>query len=491
MKRNFFSKVFQASLLCCLAVLFTACEEFGMESNPTPSYLSLNTDDVTLKVGGTLVRKAIVAGTAVVIYTSSNEAVATVDQDGKVTAVGEGTATITAQATGYDAAGKKIYQPASVSYVVTVTPGAVPVTSITLNETNLNKKVGDAAVTLTATVAPDDATDKTVTWESSNTSVATVADGVVTFVGAGTATITATATNGTADTADDKSATCAVTVTVTIDGLLAGKFSVSATKQVYFSKGNLQAVIAGLDPADSNNKCYTASTWKFAENQYDCIGDAAGNTSFATTTTVDLFGWVGASATYNTYGLCTKTPAYNDYYGTAYSEALKTDWGKLAISNGGNTANYGWRTLTMDEWEYLFKTRTASTINGIANGRFAKATVAGKAGIILFPDSYTHPTGVTNPNSMSVNDPGAGYSLNIYDATDWGKMQTAGAVFLPAAGKREGTTIYSAGLVGLYWSSTVKDDTFSKYLDFGGSGIYYPSSGRFLGMSVRLVMNAE
>ena len=59
--------------------------------------------------------------------------------------------------------------------------------------------VGGDALTLTPTVAPDNATDKTVTWTTSDASVATVTDGVVTAVGAGTATITATATNGTDD----------------------------------------------------------------------------------------------------------------------------------------------------------------------------------------------------------------------------------------------------------------------------------------------------
>ncbi len=77
--------------------------------------------------------------------------------------------------------------------------------------------------TLTATVSPDNATDKTVTWSTSDSSVATVADGVVTAVGKGTATITATATNGTDITSDDKTATCTVTVhahsfTYSLDG---------------------------------------------------------------------------------------------------------------------------------------------------------------------------------------------------------------------------------------------------------------------------------
>lgn len=88
----------------------------------------------------------------------------------------------------------------------------VVVSDVTLNKESLKLTEGEDE-TLTATVNPDDATYKTVTWSSSNTSVATVdANGKVTAVAPGTATITATATNGTGDTADDKTATCAVTV---------------------------------------------------------------------------------------------------------------------------------------------------------------------------------------------------------------------------------------------------------------------------------------
>ena len=188
-----------------------------MESNPTPSYLSLNTDDVTLKVGDTYVRKAIVACTAVVIYSSSNEAVATVDQAGKVTAVGEGTATITALATGYDAAGKKIYQPASVSYQVTITPATVPATSLTLNKTmEVLEKNGDA-LTIKVNFTPTDATDKTVTWESKDPTIATVENGVVTPVGVGITTITAKS--------GDVKATCEVFVGNVVDLSSVGGYS--------------------------------------------------------------------------------------------------------------------------------------------------------------------------------------------------------------------------------------------------------------------------
>ncbi len=89
----------------------------------------------------------------------------------------------------------------------------VAVNSVTLAPTSATLTLGETeTVTLIPTVLPDDATDKTVTWTTSNASVATVADGVVTAVAPGTATITATATNGTADTSDDFSATCEVTV---------------------------------------------------------------------------------------------------------------------------------------------------------------------------------------------------------------------------------------------------------------------------------------
>ena len=86
-------------------------------------------------------------------------------------------------------------------------PTTVSVTGITLSQTEAAMTVGGETLTLTATVAPDDATDKTVTWTSSDPTVATVANGVVTAVAAGTATITATTTDG------SFTATCDVTVT--------------------------------------------------------------------------------------------------------------------------------------------------------------------------------------------------------------------------------------------------------------------------------------
>ena len=126
--------------------------------------------------------------TDVVEWTTSAENVATV-KNGVVTAVGAGTATITATA-------------GTVSATCAVTVSAVPATGITLDQTTLTLKQY-ATETLTATVTPENTTNK-LTWSSSDEKVATVTDGVVKGVAKGTATITATV--------GAFSATCAVTV---------------------------------------------------------------------------------------------------------------------------------------------------------------------------------------------------------------------------------------------------------------------------------------
>ena len=162
--------------------------------------IELNKTELTLTEGGSETLTATVtpdnATDKTVTWASNKTDVATVE-NGVVTAVGEGTATITASAGGYEA-----------SCVVTVNPATVDVTGVTLDKTSatlyINGESGTNTVTLTVTVTPDNATDKTVTWASNKTDVATVENGVVTAVGEGTATIMATA--------GGKSAACTVTV---------------------------------------------------------------------------------------------------------------------------------------------------------------------------------------------------------------------------------------------------------------------------------------
>ena len=100
----------------------------------------------------------------------------------------------------------------TLTFTVSLEDAAVAVTGVTLNKTSTEMIVGNNE-TLTATVAPDDATDKTVTWKSSDATVASVDEtGKVTAKKSGTATITVTATNGTEDTSDDKTDSIEITV---------------------------------------------------------------------------------------------------------------------------------------------------------------------------------------------------------------------------------------------------------------------------------------
>ena len=282
-----------------------------------------------------------------------------------------------------------------------------------------------------------------------------------------------------------------------VEGALKGKFTINSSHdQMCFSQGNLQATYNG-----------SAWTWAFAVNQWDYIGNGGsatvGNEMVTNSSpyisgsgTVDLFGWVGASSTWTDiamYGITSSVAENsNDGYGYNTDTALKSDWGTLAITNGGNAANSGWRTLTYGEWNYIFNTRNVSTVNGTPNARYAKARVVGKPGIILFPDSYTHPDDVTAPTSINVKK--ADFTANNYDPTEWAKMEAAGCVFLPAAGYRLEAKVYDVGFSGNYWSSSAYSTTWGEvyYVDIMSNGLIVNGyRTRAYGYSVRLVRNVE
>ena len=168
--------------------------------NPVPvSSISLDRDQLEMTEGGTYTLHATVlpenATDKSVVWISSDETVASV-LDGLVTAIKEGSATITARAGDRTA-----------TCQVTVNAAVIPVSSITLDRSSLTLEEGQSE-TLVATVLPIDATDKSVVWMSSDESVATVLDGLVTAIKEGSATITARA--------GDKTATCEVTVNAVV-----------------------------------------------------------------------------------------------------------------------------------------------------------------------------------------------------------------------------------------------------------------------------------
>lgn len=277
-----------------------------------------------------------------------------------------------------------------------------------------------------------------------------------------------------------------INVTTTkVDGAISGQFTVNNSgKKVYFSQGNLQAVCTSADNDENTQETWT---WQFAANQWDYIGGGTetqtgnnfinGNGSVSTAGTVDLFGW--SSKTY--YGIHNST---ND---NTYVDGIKpfNDW--------GNTMGSGWYTLdggeNSGEWHYLFMSRSASTVNGTDNARFVKAYLFGTThGIILFPDTYIHPAGVAAPTGIN-NTNDNSWNNNRYSAQDWAKMEAAGCVFLPAAGKRTGTTLESVNVIGHYWSSSRKAFNGSYMLFFYDTRFSSTTSSFASGKAVRLVRN--
>ena len=279
-------------------------------------------------------------------------------------------------------------------------------------------------------------------------------------------------------------------------GVFTDAFSVSATRTVYFSPGNLQwsATNGGSSPTYhpvAGGYGSAPGTWRFAPNQWDIIGIENRYIDSAYTGWIDLFGW-GTSGwnSGNTYyhpwdsnddsiGLTYGPPGEYNLTGS-YANA---DWGVYnPISNGGNIANQ-WRTLTNEEWQYVFSTRT--TTSGI---RYAKAKVNNINGVILLPDDWSSST----YSLSNTNNSGASFSSNTISASQWTTLESAGAVFLPAAGFRHGASVGNVGSLGCYWSASYDGSDGAYYVIFDDSGLGANYGiGRSYGRSVRLVCPAE
>ena len=216
-------------------------------------------------------------------------------------------------------------------------------------------------------------------------------------------------------------------------------FSVSPTKKVYFSSGNLQ-----YHPL--NNQ------WRFAKYQYDYIGSDNKYIAPDYDGWIDLFGWGTGN-----------NPTLNSTVPGDYKEFV--DWGVNSIQNDSLTT---WRTLTSDEWDYLCNKRPN------AKWLCKYVYVEGKLGLMLLPDG----TDI---------HPGANSRMNKYYLLE---LERTGRVFLPAAGRRYKGTYHESG--GLYWTSS----------GYGNSGyrFFFSSSAEEMnlktmdkcnGYSVRLVRDVE
>lgn len=284
--------------------------------------------------------------------------------------------------------------------------------------------------------------------------------------------------------------------------------SIDATHSMKLSSGNLQ-----YNPKDA--------IWRFAANQWDTVGKTDNEkivNGANCNVFIDLFGY-GTSGYNGKYGYL-HTNVESDYPSGNISKS-DYDWGKNnMIISGTNTTGHAkgaFYTWTYNQAAYMLNDRTTgSTLNGVDNARFAAANVNGINGVLIFPDEYTHPTGVALPNKNSINqNDGLKYSANTYTAADMAKMEKAGVAFLPSAGIRGyGNDYYKypytdashivlpSDTWGCYWTSTETTNInppYAGYLlmkeeqDATNVGTYmtYVNTGgwwRYGGRSVRLIL---
>lgn len=247
-----------------------------------------------------------------------------------------------------------------------------------------------------------------------------------------------------------------------------GKFSVAADKQVYFSQGNLQ---------------YTQSTatWAFAEHQYDMIGEEnMVHNSSTLNDKIDLFGWSGSTGTAQWgVGITNESAGYSGDF---------KDWGMNM--GDGNT----WYTLTLGEWNYLYNTRTnAAQLKSVARINLNAGGTEYANGLILLPDTWVCPADVTFKTGIADADTDQTFDdFQTIALSDWQKLETAGAVFLPAAGFRRIESVHNPQERGCYWSATKDGEYDAYYMDFYSNWIDLTRSfQRYYGISVRLVQEAK
>ncbi len=300
-----------------------------------------------------------------------------------------------------------------------------------------------------------------------------------------------------------------IAVKVTPEGALPYGFSVSPTKRVLFSKGNLQynAALGTHQCADGKT---LQGTWRFAEHQWDYVGDAIEGTVYENNVKcdnalisstyngwIDLFGWgtsgwnSGAKA-YQPWATNTNDKDYypgnsstNDLQGS-YANA---DWGVYnAIKNGGDETGL-WRTLSGAEWNYLLSARSN------ANQLFGQATINGLHVLILLPDNWT--TSYSSTFIASPND----WTDNQYTLEEWKALEQYGAVCIPNAKRRiYGNTINNGesvgGDIGIWTSSYSPESPVNCAWQIVVSGTLISSDnnsigGRSNGHIVRLVQDVE
>lgn len=252
------------------------------------------------------------------------------------------------------------------------------------------------------------------------------------------------------------------------------------------ANGNTQTVTAtvltgneGYLGTEGQTKWYVANSNISYSGGFSCSGNV--NIILGDSKTMVVNGSINENGNLTIYGQSGQSGILNATNSSGYY-AICCNPGNFII-NGGNAANQ-WRTLTHDEWAYLFNTRDG------AASKYGHGSVDGVNGMIILPDNWTLPDGCSFT-------PGNSDWTNSYTTTEWAAMEAAGAVFLPAEGQRSfGTFVNNVGNLGRYWSSTHRNNTaaydvwfHSDFISELDTQVYY--SNRSMGYSVRPVQDAQ
>ena len=256
---------------------------------------------------------------------------------------------------------------------------------------------------------------------------------------------------------------------------LNGFFSVAEDRQVWFSQGNLM-----YKPS--------MGIWGLAEQQSSVVGYDNANIGPDYGGWIDLFGW-GTSG-YDHGAVCyqpwstvkndTSYYAYGSMESNLYDQTGQADWGYGVVVEEGDAETHPWRTLSFEEWNYLFHERVTPS-----GARFAKACVEGVNGVLLLPDDWN----TSNYGLNNINQEGASFGSNIITMVTFeSEWETRGVVFLPASGWRKELDVKDVGSMGLYWTASAYGTRRSIVLyfenDFLNTDVTRPRSH---GCSVRLV----
>ena len=234
---------------------------------------------------------------------------------------------------------------------------------------------------------------------------------------------------------------------------------------------------------DTANKLTLQGTWRFAENQWEVVGSSKTKEEGW----IDLFGWgtSGWNSGAISYQPWSTSQNSSDYYPGKNSTndltglCKNADWGVYnAISNGGNKLGL-WRTLTTNEWQYLFE-----------NNAWTMGEVAGVLCFLLLPQGFVVPSGMKvvylSNSAFRIEE----YSLNKYTAEEFKRLEDVGVVAFPCGGYRNGTTMYDVGSSGHYWSSSANSSHYAYGFVFYSTYVNSDNGiGRYNGRSVRLVQN--